>query len=98
MQLIYELRTANLFLGQEPEAVDDFADFRWPPYKKVSSYDPFEDDPRLAIKFIEMCPFSRTLCVAGNGGQVLTFSLNLLSSDIRLEVWVHGLMTVQQYG
>ena len=87
MRLIYELTTANLFVGQEPEpGLDDFSDFKWPPYKKVSSYDNFEDDARLAVRFIEMCPFSRTLCVGGSGGQVLTFSLNLLTTDIRLEV------------
>ena len=87
MRLIYELKTANLFVGQEPEVLlDDFADFKWPPYRKVSSYDPFEDDPRLAIRFIEFCHFSRTLCVGGNGGQVITFSLNSLPNDIKLEV------------
>jgi lethal(2) giant larvae protein len=86
MRLIYELPTANLFVGQEPEQVmDDFSDFKWPPYKKVSEYDTFEDDSRLAVRFIELCPFSRTLCVGGGGGQVLTFSLNLLAADIRLE-------------
>ena len=87
MRLVYELKTANLFVGQEPDALmDDFADFKWPPYRKVSSYDPFEDDPRLAIKFIEFCPFSRTLCVGGNGGQVITFSLNPMPNEVKLEV------------
>ena len=99
MRLIYELSTANLFVGQEPDtALDDFSDFKWPPYKKVSSYDNFEDDARLAVRFIELCPFSRTLCVGASGGQVLTFSLNLLSADIRLEVWEHRGMGVWVYG
>ena len=87
MRLIYELKTANLFVGQEPEAnLREFEEFSWPPYRKVSSYDPYEDDPRLAVKFIEFCPHSRTLCVGGNGGQVITFSLNPLPNEIRLEV------------
>ena len=99
MRLIYELTTADLFVGQEPEpTLDDFSDFKWPPYKKVSSYDPFEDDARLAVKFIEMCSFSRTLCVGGSGGQVLTFSLNLLSNDIRLAVWENACMGECMYG
>jgi len=86
MRLIYELKTANLFVGQEPEApMREFEEFSWPPYRKVSSYDPFEDDPRLAIKFVDFCPLSRTLCVGGSGGQVLTFSLNPLPNEIRLE-------------
>ena len=90
MRLIYELKTANLFVGQEPDTtmMEDFADFKWPPYRKVSSYDPYEDDPRLAIKFIELCPLSKTLCVGGNGGQVIVFSLNPLPNEIRLEVGI----------
>ena len=94
MRLIHELKTANLFVGQEAEADvlnEEFSDFKWPPYRKVSSYDPFEDDPRLAIKFIEFCQYSKTLCVGGNGGQVITFSLNPLPSEIHLEVSVNPL-------
>ena len=88
MRLIYQLQTANLFAGQESqsELMEDFSDFKWPPYFKVSSYDPFEDDPRLAIKCIEFCAFSRTLCVGGNGGQIITFSLNPVPSEVSLEV------------
>lgn len=88
MRLIYELKTANLFVGQESQSalMEDFSDFKWPPYYKVSSYDPFEDDPRLAIKCIEFCPLSRTLCVGGNAGQVLTFSLNPMPAETSLEV------------
>ena len=88
MRLMYELKTANLFVGQEQESelLEDFSDFKWPPYYKASSFDPFEDDPRLAIKFIEFCQLSRTLCVGGNGGQVITFSLNPMPNEISLEV------------
>lgn len=109
MRLITELRTANLFVGQEPlNLTDEFSDFRWPPYRKVSSYDPYEDDPRLAIKFIELCPFSKTLCVGGSGGQVVTFSFNPTPNSVKLEVkWlllvrvythVHVLVLVLVYG
>ncbi len=91
MKIMYEMKTANLFVGQEAESelMEDFSDFKWPPYHKVSSYDPYEDDPRLAIKFIEFCPLSRTLCVGGNGGQVITFSLNPIPNEISLEVCIH---------
>ena len=88
MRLIYELKTANLFLGEDidPALLDDFADFSWPPYRKVSSYDPFEDDARLSIKFIDFCPFSRTLCIGGAGGQVVTFALNPIPGEVKLQV------------
>lgn len=91
MKLIYELKTANLFVGQDShsEILEDFSDFKWPPYHKVSSYDPFEDDPRLAIKCIEFCPLSKTLCIGGNGGQVLSFSLNPMPGETSLEVKLH---------
>ena len=90
MRLIYELKTANLFSGEDidPAMLEDFADFKWPPYRKVSSYDPFEDDARLSVKFIEFCPFTHTLCIGGAGGQVVTFSLNPMPSEIRLQVCV----------
>ncbi len=87
--MIHELKTAILFVGQEPDADamnEEFSDYNWPPYRKVSSYDPFEDDPRLAVKFVEFSPHSKTLCVGGSGGQVITFSLNSLPSEIHLEV------------
>ena len=89
MRRIHELKTANLFVGQEPDndlMNEDFSDFKWPPFRKVSSYDPYEDDPRLAIKFIEFCPHSKTLCVGGNGGQAITFSLSPMPTEIHLEV------------
>ena len=98
MRLIYELKTANLFLGEDidPALLDDFADFNWPPYRKVSSYDPFEDDARLSIKFIDFCPFSRTLCIGGAGGQVVTFALNPMPGEVKLQVGVMKLSVCWQ--
>ena len=88
MRLIYEFKTSNLFVGQEPESslLEEFSDFKWPPYHKVSVYDPFEDDPRLAIRMIEFCPNSRSLCIGGNGGQVISFSLNPFPNEVSVQV------------
>ena len=88
MKLIHELKTANLFIGCEPESFQDdtFSDFKWPPYRKVSTYDPFEDDPRLAIKNIELDVYDQTLCIGGNSGQVVVFSFRKQSSDVHLQV------------
>ena len=88
MRLIYEVKTSNLFVGQETESalVEEFSDFKWPPYHKVSVYDPFEDDPRLAIKMIEFCPTSLSLCVGGNGGQVISFSLSPFPNEVTVPV------------
>ena len=87
MNLVLELKTAPIFLtSEEAGDVDMFSEFTWPPYRKVSSYDPFEDDVRLSIKFIEFCPHTRKLCVAGEGGQVVTFALNPMQADVRVAV------------
>lgn len=88
MRLISQVKTANLFVGLESqsELMEDFSDFKWPPYYKVGTFDPFEDDPRLAIKCVEFCPLSRTLCIGGNGGQVVTFSFSPVPTEISLEV------------
>ncbi|KAL5473149.1 hypothetical protein EMCRGX_G027597 [Ephydatia muelleri] len=87
MKLIHELKTANLFIGCEPESFQDdtFSDFKWPPYRKVSTYDPFEDDPRLAIKNVELDVYDQTLCIGGNSGQVVVFSFRKESSDVHLQ-------------
>ena len=42
---------------------------------QVGTFDPYSDDPRLAIQKIVLCPFSETLVVAGTAGQVVVFEL-----------------------
>ena len=86
MALIYELKTRILFVGMEDDADTGQSEYSWPPYRSVGKFDPFGDDPRLAIHHIKFCQLTRTLCVGGAGGQVITFSLNSTQSDVRLEV------------
>ena len=80
---MYELKTKILFVGMEDETDAGQSEYSWPPYRSVGKFEPFGDDPRLAIHHIKFC---RTLCVGGAGGQVITFSLNSTQSDVRLEV------------
>ena len=92
MHQISEVKTGVIFgasdldptLGADTEGM--FSEFSWPPYRKVGSYDPFSDDQRLAIKFIDFCPYTRKLCVGGAGGQVVTFALNPMPADVMVEV------------
>ena len=88
MVLLLDLKTAPIFSNPDSNEgdLDMFSEFTWPPYRKVSSYDPFDDDTRLSIKFIEFCPHSRKLCAGGEGGQVLTFALNTMPADVRVAV------------
>jgi len=38
---------------------------------KVGVYDPFSDDPRLAIHKLYLCALSETLVIGGTAGQVI---------------------------
>ena len=86
MGLMYELKTKILFVGMEDEHDTGQSEYSWPPYQSVGKFDPFGDDPRLAIQHIKFCQLTQTLCVGGAGGQVITFSLNATQSDVKLEV------------
>ena len=42
---------------------------------QVGTFDPYSDDPRLAIQKTWLCPLSETLVVAGTAGQVLVMQM-----------------------
>lgn len=88
MALIYELKTRILFVGMEDDTDISQSEYSWPPYRRVGKFDPFGDDPRLAIQLIKFCQLTQTLCVGGAGGQVITFSLNSTQNEVRLEVCI----------
>ena len=93
MGLIYELKTKILFVGMEDDHDSGQSEYSWPPYRSVGKFDPFGDDPRLAIQHIKFCQLTQTLCVGGAGGQVITFSLNATQSDVKLEVCKSNMLT-----
>ncbi|XP_012234914.1 lethal(2) giant larvae protein homolog 1 isoform X1 [Linepithema humile] len=72
---LYKYNSSILFTGehldvleQPPEDDED----EWPPFKKVGIFDPYSDDPRLAVKKVLLCPLSSTLVIAGTAGHVIT--------------------------
>ncbi|XP_012269374.2 lethal(2) giant larvae protein homolog 1 isoform X3 [Athalia rosae] len=72
---LYKYNSSILFTGehldvleQPPEDEED----EWPPFRKVGTFDPYSDDPRLAVKKVLLCPLSSTLVVAGTAGHVIT--------------------------
>nr|CAG4647644.1 EOG090X00I4 [Moina brachiata] len=76
--LVNEFSTAQLFVNDDLDTtpVDDVPDEdEWPPFRKVGIFDPFSDDPRLAVKKIFLCPSSGLLVVAGTAGQVVVAEL-----------------------
>ena len=89
MTLIYRLRTSDYFQTDstpvdeaEQRAAGGFnanssavsAD-NWPPFRKVGTFDPYSDDPKLGIQKIFLCPQRHVLVVAGTAGQVLILKI-----------------------
>uniref|UniRef100_A0A8C9MC34 Lethal giant larvae homologue 2 domain-containing protein n=1 Tax=Panthera tigris altaica TaxID=74533 RepID=A0A8C9MC34_PANTA len=69
---LYKLSTVRVFLTDtEPgENLNAQGEDEWPPLRKVGSFDPYSDDPRLGIQKIFLCKYSGYLAVAGTAGQV----------------------------
>ena len=59
-------------LEQPPEDEED----EWPPFRKVGTFDPYSDDPRLAVKKVLLCPLSSTLVIAGTAGHVIVAKIS----------------------
>jgi len=72
-------KTAKFFkvddFDDEEAREDDEDEDEWPPFRKVGVFDPYSDDPRLAIKKLAFCPEKRKLLVGGTAGQVLVCTL-----------------------
>ncbi|XP_046335911.1 lethal(2) giant larvae protein homolog 1-like isoform X1 [Haliotis rufescens] len=77
LRLLYRLGTVSLFAESHmPENNSNGADEEeWPPFRKVGTFDPYSDDPRLGIQKLSMCPLSETLVIAGTAGQVIILQM-----------------------
>ncbi|CAG9865318.1 unnamed protein product [Phyllotreta striolata] len=113
LTLIYKFNTAQFFSGDDLEEVhpdpEDLED-EWPPFRKIGIFDPYSDDPRLAVKKITLCPLSGTLVVSGTAGQTIVakFDTELLEAPLKVStmnivsdrdgfVWKgHGQLTPKQ--
>lgn len=82
LTLVTKFVSSSLFTSNDemPEsgldnsnAKDDDED-EWPPFRKVGTFDPYSDDPRLAVKKISFCPKSGVLVVGGTAGQLVIVS------------------------
>ncbi|CAF3686272.1 unnamed protein product [Adineta steineri] len=83
MPLIYKLKTSDYFqIEQAP--IDETEEETWPPFRKTGLYDPYCDDPRLAIQKLSLCTNTDTLIVAGTAGQVLTFEFSIESTEVNI--------------
>ncbi|XP_053607282.1 lethal(2) giant larvae protein homolog 1 isoform X2 [Plodia interpunctella] len=81
MTPLYKYTTAQLFSGlkrcspsglEVGENNDSQTDEEeWPPFRRVGTFDPYSDDPRLAIKKIILCPLSGMLTIGGAAGHIV---------------------------
>ncbi|XP_012861729.1 LLGL scribble cell polarity complex component 2 isoform X1 [Echinops telfairi] len=78
LRLLYKLSTVRVFLtdSDPSDSLHAQGEEEWPPLRKVGSFDPYSDDPRLGIQKIFLCKYSGYLAVAGTAGQVLVLELN----------------------
>lgn len=79
---LYTLSTSKIFNSNEDDIalIDDDVDLNeeeneWPPFRKVGHFDPYSDDPRLAIRKICFCPNRGVLAIGGTAGQLIVFEL-----------------------
>ncbi|CAA9999679.1 unnamed protein product [Nesidiocoris tenuis] len=79
---LYKFSSARILCGEDedddiprdPDADEQDQD-EWPPFKKVGNFDPYSDDPRLAVKKVFLCPETGNLVVAGTAGHVIVAKL-----------------------
>ncbi|GLG99593.1 Uncharacterized protein, isoform B [Gryllus bimaculatus] len=91
LQPLYKFASAGLFSGDEiggdgSNGVADDDEEEWPPFRKVGTFDPYSDDPRLAVKKVVLCPLTGTLVVAGTAGSVIVAKIG--SEQVEKEVKV----------
>ena len=74
------LATAKYFKGDDDDLEDAEEDRdeededEWPPFRKVGSFDPYSDDPRLAVKKVLFCGDTGVLVIGGTAGQVPNYT------------------------
>uniref|UniRef100_A0A6P4F242 Lethal(2) giant larvae protein n=2 Tax=Drosophila rhopaloa TaxID=1041015 RepID=A0A6P4F242_DRORH len=89
---IYSFKTGHIF-GSEHEFRDDAAadisaeqlDEGEPPFRKAGLFDPYSDDPRLAVKKIALCPKNGQLIVGGTAGQIVIADFDDASEKVSLK-------------
>ena len=85
--LLYKLTTANFFgTDLAPADVTNIEDEEWPPFRKVGTFDPYSDDPRLGVLKIQMCALSETLVLGGTAGQVIVCQFEREEREIEVKV------------
>ncbi|KAL7021576.1 hypothetical protein ACKWTF_011939 [Chironomus riparius] len=76
---LLHVKTAQLFGNSDdldqPREDDLECDDGEPPFRKAGQFDPYSDDPRLAVKKISLCPKTGVLIIAGTAGNIVVATL-----------------------
>lgn len=97
LEPLLHFKTASLFgsddfdddIHDNQEQLDDSE----PPFRKAGLFDPYSDDPRLAVKRLAFCPRTGQLIVAGTAGNVVIAALDHKSSESALRVTTMNLVS-----
>lgn len=75
---LLHVKTAQLFGNSDdldhPHEDEEFDDTE-PPFRKAGQFDPYSDDPRLAVKKIQLCSKTGVLIIGGTAGNVIVATL-----------------------
>ncbi|CAH2037874.1 unnamed protein product, partial [Iphiclides podalirius] len=87
MTPLYKYTTAQLFSGEEIGEGNDSQndEEEWPPFRRVGTFDPYSDDPRLAVKRVILCPLSGMLTIGGAAGHIVIASLKTSPSTAEVK-------------
>ncbi|XP_053659652.1 lethal(2) giant larvae protein [Anopheles marshallii] len=96
---LLHVKTAPLFnnsddfennLNASTEQLDDGE----PPFRKAGQFDPYSDDPRLAVKKVQLCAQTGTLVIAGTAGNIVMANFETSPHDPTDETQTHGPLIV----
>ncbi|XP_046918494.2 LLGL domain-containing protein l(2)gl [Dermatophagoides farinae] len=84
LKYLYTIHTSKLFNVNEDDNIlienedhdlsgEDEDQSEWPPFRKVGQFDPYSDDPRLAIRKLTFCSEQGILVIGGTAGQMIVF-------------------------
>ncbi|XP_034830505.1 lethal(2) giant larvae protein homolog 1 isoform X3 [Maniola hyperantus] len=87
MTPLYKYTTATLFSGEEIGENNDSQndEEEWPPFRRIGTFDPYSDDPRLAVKRVLLCPLSGMLTIGGAAGHIVIASLKTTPSTAEVK-------------
>jgi lethal(2) giant larvae protein len=79
---LLHVKTSQLFGNSDdldqPREDEEPEDDGEPPFRKAGQFDPYSDDPRLAVKKISLCPKTGVLIIAGTAGNIVVSTLEEL--------------------